>query len=225
MKKSLRLFSIYGISVEAHISFGLLPLLFALLYGLKGIFLVLFVFSCVLLHELMHSLKAKQFNTRVDKIVLFPIGGVAYMGRQPLYSPREEFITSIAGPLFNFIVAALLFFPLYHFLGKNILFSPSLSDWQRTFAYCFWTNIMLGTFNLLPAFPMDGGRILRACLSKKLGFIRATKIAVRLGHIFAILFALIGLFQSPPNFILILIAFFIYLSASNEETMIRGGEK
>lgn len=199
-----------------------MPLMFGFFHGLKGIFLILFVFLCVLLHEIMHSLKAKQYGVHVFRILLLPIGGVASMESMPR-RPREEFMTSISGPLFNFGLAAILFFPLYRYLGHNILFSPDLDTWEKTFAYCFWVNVILGAFNLLPAFPMDGGRILRAVLTRRLGYLRATNIAVRLGHIFAILFAFVGIFQSPPNFVLILIALFIYLSASNEGLMVRSG--
>lgn len=219
---SIRLLSVYGISIELHWSFVFLPIMFGYLYGIKGIFVILFVFSCVLLHELTHSLKARQYGVQVGRITLFPIGGVAYMGILPR-RPREEFFTSIAGPLFNFALAGLLFFPLHYFLGHTLFF-PGIRSWPQTFAYCFWINIILGAFNLLPAFPMDGGRILRALLAQRIGFIRATRIAVRLGHIFAILFGIIGIMQSPPNFILILIAFFVYLSASNEGLMVRERE-
>lgn len=213
MKGSIKLFEIFGISIEIHITFLLLPLLFGFIAGLKGVVLIIGVFICVTLHELSHALQAKRFGVRVDSVVLLPIGGVAAMKSVP-EKPSQEFKIAISGPLFNFILAAILFYPAYHLLGPKIFFSPSLKSWPHTLSYLYWLNIILGIFNLLPAFPMDGGRVLRAFLAQRIGFQKATKIAVNFGHIFSLLFVFWGIVTS--NFWLIIIAIFVYLAASQE---------
>lgn len=217
MKGSIKLFEIFGISIEIHITFLLLPLLFGFLAGLKGVVLIIGVFICVTLHELSHALQAKKFGVRVDSVVLLPIGGVAAMRSMP-EKPSQEFRIAISGPLFNFVLAAILFYPVYYLLGPRIFFSPSLKSWPHTFAYLYWLNIILGIFNLLPAFPMDGGRVLRAFLAQRMGFQKATKIAVNFGHLFSILFVFWGIATS--NFWLIIIAIFIYIAASQEELQV-----
>jgi len=213
MKGSVRLFRVWGININIHITFLLLPALFGFHYGLRGVFIILFIFCCVTLHELMHSICAKRFGIKVDQIVLLPIGGIASMRKMP-DNPREEFIISFAGPLFNIGIAILLFYPLYKILGSRDFFHPSLETWSQTFAYCFWINPMLALFNLLPAFPMDGGRVLRAFLAQKMDYQKATRIAVGFGHAFAFLFALWGIRYN--HFLLILIGIFVYFAASQE---------
>ncbi|MBN3038859.1 MAG: site-2 protease family protein [Candidatus Omnitrophica bacterium] len=215
MRGSIKLFKAFGIAVRIHFSFLLLPLLFGYFYGLKGVVLVFFVFCCVTLHELCHSLQAKRFGVRVDQIILLPIGGIASMGSIP-EKPSQEFKISIAGPLFNIVFAIILFFPFYFILGPENLFNPDIETWPQTFAYAFWINPILAIFNLLPAFPMDGGRILRSFLASKMEYVKATRIAVGFGHTFAILFGFLGIFSTPPNLILIVIAFFIYMAATQE---------
>ena len=132
--------------------------------------------------------------------------------------PRQEFAISIVGPLFNLSLALILYFPVYLLLGKETFFSPFFSpgieNWPKTLAYCFWINPILGLFNLLPAFPMDGGRILRAFLAQRIDYQRATRIAVGFGHSFAFLFVFIGIISA--NFILMIIGIFIYIAASQE---------
>ncbi len=225
MGSSFRLFRIFGIDIKLHLTFALLPLFLGVFYykdyglwvGLRAVVLVLLVFVCVLAHELSHSLVAKKYGIRVPEITLYPIGGVASMQRIPRAS-RQEFTISIVGPISNFVIALLLFFPLYVLLGKENLFSPSLESWPRTFANVFWINPLLGIFNLIPAFPMDGGRILRSLLASRMNYVNATRISVFVGHIFAILFVLLGIWTK--HWMLVLIAVFIYLSASNEERMV-----
>ncbi|MCM8783471.1 MAG: site-2 protease family protein [Candidatus Omnitrophica bacterium] len=213
MKGSVRLFKILGINLEIHITFLLLPLIFGLSYGLRGIFIIFFVFLCVTVHELMHSIQAKRFGIKVDNIILMPIGGVAAMRKMP-ENPREEFIVAISGPLFNIIFALVLFIPLYKILGPEYFFTPSLNTWPQTFAYAFWINPLLAFFNLLPAFPMDGGRVLRAFLAQRMSYQKATRIAVQLGHFFAVLFIFLGIRYN--HLLLIVIAFFVYFAASQE---------
>jgi CBS domain-containing protein len=153
----------------------------------------------------------------VDKITLLPIGGIASMGSIP-DKPKQEFAISIAGPLFNLSLASIMYFPVRSLLGREVffspLFSPGIENWPKTLAYCFWINPILGLFNLLPAFPMDGGRILRAFLARRMDYQRATRIAVSFGHSFAFLFAFVGIIS--VNFILMLIGLFIYMAASQE---------
>jgi len=156
---------------------------------------------------------AKRFGINVKQITLLPMGGVASMDAIP-EKPSQEFLISIAGPTFNLLLAGILYFPLLALIGKQAFFAPSLSTWPRTFAYIFWINPILAAFNLLPAFPMDGGRILRSILAQKLDYRRATSIAVNLGHIFAIFFGYTGIVNG--NIFLILIAIFIYMAASQE---------
>ncbi|MCM8766359.1 MAG: site-2 protease family protein [Candidatus Omnitrophica bacterium] len=213
MKGSVHLFKVGGINIDIHITFLLLPLIFGFNYGLRGVFVIFFVFFCVTVHELMHSLQAKRFGVKVDQIILLPIGGMASLRRIP-DNPKEEFIVAISGPLFNILFALIFFFPLYKILGPEDFFHPSLDTWGQTFAYAFWINPLLAFFNLLPAFPMDGGRILRAFLAQRMSYQKATRIAVQLGHIFAILFIFLGIRYN--HLLLVIIAFFVYFAASQE---------
>ena len=218
MKGSIKLFKIFGISVNIHITFFLLPLLFLVMGGFKSMVLVLIVFVCVTFHELAHSLVAKKFGIGVRDITLLPIGGVASMSKMP-ESPKQEFLISIAGPMFNIALAAVLFFILYHapWMPRSILRNPTLDNtWLQTIALIPWINIFLAGFNLLPAFPMDGGRLLRSILATRMDYRKATKIAVNIGHLFAIFFVYKGLVSG--NFILVFIAIFIYMAASAEES-------
>ena len=178
--------------------------------------LVLIVFACVTLHELTHSLMAKRFGIKVRDITLLPIGGVASMDKMP-DSPKQEFIISIAGPMMNIVLATILFSIFYAtlWIPRPILLNPiDGNTWEHTFALVPWINVALAAFNLLPAFPMDGGRLLRSILASKMDYRRATKIAVNIGHVFAIIFAYIGFVNRHP--LLILIAIFIYIAASTE---------
>ena len=177
------------------------------------------VFACVLAHEFSHSLKAKSYGIHVADITLYAIGGVANM-RRISRNPRLELAISVVGPLFNFALALMLLVPFYWLFGKENLFAPSLESWPQTFTNLFWANIILGIFNLAPAFPMDGGRILRSLLAHRMDFVQATRISVYLGYIFAILFALIGLWKR--HWMLVLIAFFVYHSASLEYHQVCG---
>ena len=217
MKGSVRLFRVFGIGINIHITFLLLILL-VLPGGVKWVAIVLGIFFFVTLHELCHSLVAKYFGVNVREITLLPIGGVASMSKMP-EKPIQEFFISVAGPLSNVLIIILFFFPMKYILGPEVLFHPmSTATWPLVFSYVYWINLMLAGFNMLPAFPMDGGRVLRALLATKLGYQRATKIAVRLGHLFALVFAYFGIVRF--NLILIAIAVFIYTAASSEEMQV-----
>lgn len=221
MKGSFKIAEIAGISIKIHFTFLLLILIFG-----KWFFFVLAVFFFVTMHELAHGLMAKRFGIQVKEITLLPIGGVAAMGKMP-EKPYQEFLISVAGPLSNIAIIVIFYFPLRWFVGPEVFyaafksfFSGHLLLSNPAFILCqvYWINLILAGFNLLPAFPMDGGRILRSILANKLGFQRATKIAVNFGHVFAIFFGYIGLTQG--RLILLVIAVFIYMAASSEELQI-----
>ncbi len=217
MKGAFRILKVWDIDLNIHITFLILPLFFWYIYGAKGIFIIFAVFTCVAAHELTHSVVAKSFGIKVDKITLLPIGGIANMKSFP-QTPKEEFMISISGPLFNIVLAAILYIPLKSILGLDVLMNPSINSWSGAVAYAFWINPVLAGFNLLPAFPMDGGRIFRSLLAVKLSYKRATRIAAMFGHIFAVIFAFIALSMQPPNLILLLIALFIFQAASGEDS-------
>ena len=213
-----------GIQVRIDRSFWLLPLFLSAwtakdlgaLARVRMFVVVLLVFLCVLGHEFSHSLVAQRLGFRVPLITLYPIGGVASMQRIPR-DPNQEFLISVVGPLFNFALAALLYFPLKAVLGRDNLFSPSLESWPQTFANLFWVNPVLGLFNLVPAFPMDGGRILRSFLARFTNYVTATRISVFLGRFFAILFFLLGLWKHHG--LLSLVGVYVFFSASREMRM------
>ena len=225
MRRAYTIYRLFGIDINVHVSFVLLPLLFGWAYGARGLFVVAFVFACVTLHELCHSLQARRFGLGVQAITLYPIGGVASL-RSFGTRPGQEMITAAVGPLFNFVSAGLLYLPMVHWLGastlwrQDVMLQLSLDTWPKTFASCFWINPLLGLFNLLPAFPMDGGRMLRSLLARRFSYRRATEIAVTLGRGFAIAFGLVGLLSRPINVMLILIALFVYHAASQERTRV-----
>ena len=213
MKGSIKLVKVFGISINVHITFFLLLLLVAP-GGIRWVVLLLGVFFFVTVHEICHSLMAKRFGISVREITLLPIGGISSMSRIP-ERPIQEFLISIAGPVSNIVIVAVFFFPMKYLLGPEILFHPlSASTWPLTAAYLYWINLILAAFNMIPAFPMDGGRVLRAILALRIGYHKATKVAVTFGHIFALMFAYFGIVRT--NLILIFIAIFIYIAASNE---------
>jgi Zn-dependent protease len=217
MRGSLRLFKIFGISINIHITFFLLFLL-AIPGGMKWVVLVMGVFFFVTVHELCHSLVAKRFGIVVREITLLPIGGVASMSGMP-EKPIQEFLISIAGPLSNIVIIAVFFFPLKYLLGPAVLLHPlSSQTWPLTIAYIYWINLMLAGFNMIPAFPMDGGRVLRSLFAARIGFYKATKVAVAIGRVFALIFVWFGIVKA--NIILLVIAVFIYMAASDELALV-----
>lgn len=221
MRGSIRLFSVFGIAIKIHITFLLLALV-VFPGGLKSLALVIGVFFFVTTHELCHSLVARRFGLQVREITLFPIGGVASMSGIP-ERPIHELLIAIAGPLSNIAVLAAFFYPMRSLLGDAILFHPlSIETWPLTAGYIYWINLVLAAFNMIPAFPMDGGRILRAALATRLGWIKATKIAVNLGHIFALVFVYFGVTRG--SLMLVVIAVFIYMAASSEEAQVAAKE-
>lgn len=226
LNRSFRLFRLVGIDIRIHPSFILLPVFLGLFYGwkygwetgLRASALVLIVFLCVLAHELCHSFKARSFGIGTREITLYLVGGVAGMQRIPR-EPKKEFWIALAGPLFNFALTLVLFYPLVYVLGPDCLFRPGIESWPQMIANAFWINPLLGAFNLIPAFPMDGGRILRSWLAARMNYLGATRISVSVGKIFAILFVLSGVYYGM--WMLILIACFIYFAGAREIRQLR----
>jgi len=196
MNLSFRIGSIFGIAVRIHLFFLILFGLFLgqilLVDGLDhafwfaSCFLLLFCF--VLLHELGHSMVARAHGIRVYDIILWPLGGLARLERLP-DGPRAEFQIALAGPVVNLILALLLLPLLYVKGGQLPTDLDRLSDWTLL-EYALFVNLLMGGFNLVPAFPLDGGRILRALLSSRLPYLRATRVAVQVGRALMLLLAL-----------------------------------
>ena len=231
MKGVLKLGKIAGIRLEVHWTFTLLLIWIVFLdiqrggttySALMNIVLILLLFFCVILHELGHALTAKRFNINTKKITLLPIGGVASLEKMP-EKPGQELIVALAGPAVNVIIAILLFLivPMKSYFGLDadslgqLLEAPRL---ETLLFYLFIANVMLVVFNLIPAFPMDGGRVLRALLAFTMDRARATEIAAGLGQALAVIFFMLGLFFNP---FLILIALFIFLAAYSENQMVK----
>jgi Zn-dependent protease len=202
---SWKLGRVAGIDVFVHPTF-LLILLFPQVRegGWLVLATVLALFGCVLLHELGHALMARRFGIETQDITLYPIGGVARLLRIPR-SPGAELAIALAGPAVNFAIVAGL-------LGLDFL--GLVGPWSDAAGVLIGMNLMLGLFNLIPAFPMDGGRVLRALLSPGLGRLRATQVAAGLGRGLAILFGLFGLSQGVWNWVFL--SAFIYVVAGME---------
>jgi Zn-dependent protease/predicted transcriptional regulator len=223
MKWSFQIGKLFGIPIRVHFTF-LLLLLFIGIAGFKqggssgaifGMVTIVFIFLCVVLHEVGHSLMAKHYGIVVRDIILLPIGGVSQMEEIP-EDPKEEINISLVGPLVSFGLA-ILFFILAKLLHQSISFKSLSIFGGNLLANLFWINLILGLFNLIPAFPMDGGRVLRGILATGMDSLKATKIAVGVGQAFAILLFFFGIFF---NWWMALIAIFIYLGAESEERMV-----
>jgi len=211
---------IFGIDLYIHATFVLLLAWVALshLAGgagaiYRGLALVVAVFTIVVMHELGHALVARRFGVRTRDITLLPIGGVARLERMP-EKPIEELLVAAAGPAVN-VALALLLWAVLAFAGMST--SPAgIGVVGGSFlTKLMWVNVSLAVFNLLPAFPMDGGRVARAALALGMDYVRATEIAARLGQGMALLFGVLGLFWNP---MLLLIALFVWMGARQEST-------
>ena len=178
-----------------------------------GVVFTILMFSFVLLHELGHALMARRFGIQTRAITLLPIGGVAELERMP-EKPREEFLVAIAGPAVN-VVLALGFGALGWVLGALGLSGGVLGFLLGALTYA---NVALAVFNLLPAFPMDGGRVFRALLSASKGRVRATEVAATVGKVFAVGFGIYGLLYSP---MMILLAAFVWFAGQRELDFVR----
>jgi len=230
MNRSLKLFAVKGIDIRLHITFPLIlgwaALQFAQIYGgvngaIFGIVAISILFVLVTLHELGHSFAAMSYGIPTKQIILSPIGGVAQLLRMP-DKPGQELVIAIAGPAVNILMAFLMLaVALALGIDLNTLFRGAAGLEGATltslFSYVFVSNIFLAVFNLIPAFPMDGGRILRALLALRLDYARATKVAANVGRVFAILFGIYGLING--NFFLIMIAIFIFGAGTQEASV------
>jgi stage IV sporulation protein FB len=231
MRWSYPLFRAFGIEVNAHSSFLIFLALIAVstafsdgvLPALYAAFMVCLLFGFVVLHELGHSLAALHFGVPVKDITLLPIGGVARLGNIPR-RPWEEFVIAIAGPAVNFVLAALFLALLVPASFASVLSSFSFTS-GLFLSHLAAINVGLLLFNLVPAFPMDGGRILRSLLAIRMGYLRSTRIAVRVGKLLCLGFLVYGFWSGAWP--LCLIAVFVYVGASMElyavETAMRRG--
>lgn len=231
MKGTLKIGKIAGIQISVHWTFSLLLLWIVFLDIQRGgnvssavmnIVFILLLFFCVVLHELGHALTARRFGINTRGITLLPIGGVAALEKMP-DKPGQELLVALAGPAVNVVIALLLLLvvPLQAYLGmdaeslEQLMTAPTV---QTIFLYLLAANVMLVIFNMIPAFPMDGGRVLRAILAFSMGRVRATEIAASLGQVMAVIFFILGLFFNP---FLVLIALFIFIGAYGENKMVK----
>jgi Zn-dependent protease len=217
MKLSFKIGSVWAIPIELHLTFILLIIaVFGLAVYYNQIYsfiLVVFLFVFVLFHELAHSVVARRFNIKVRKIVLYPIGGVSEIEEIP-ENPSIEWRMAVAGPLTSLVLGAALLG--IHFIFPGIPLFPASTlviSSGNLLLDLGYLNLLLGAFNLIPAFPMDGGRVFRALLAERMKFSDATKYAAYIGRIFGIFLVVVGFFF---NFVLILIGVFIYIGASEE---------
>jgi Zn-dependent protease/predicted transcriptional regulator len=228
MRGSFRFLRVAGIDLKIHFTFPLVLLLGAVQWGdshgargaLFGCLLMVALFACVVLHELGHSLVARRLGIPVREIMLLPIGGVALMVRTPR-RPLHELAIAAAGPLVSALLALGFGALLAAAYPSSLRDAARLIDPRqaalslRTFvAWLFAANVSLLLFNLIPAFPMDGGRMLRAILASVLGFQRATRIAAALGQVLAILLGVAAV--TAGNLFLAVVALFVFMAASQQ---------
>src|SRR5688572_30350193 len=220
----LRFGSIGGIPIRIHITLLLFFVWIAVTYWISGlgptgtvtgVLLLALVFVTIVLHELTHALVARRFGVRTRDILLLPIGGIANLERIP-ERPGQELAIALAGPAFNLVVAAALWVGL-RLAGSDFSFATA-SGGEAFALQLLWINVVLAVFNLLPAFPLDGGRALRAVLARMMPRERATTIAAGLGQVVAVLLGVFGLWFNPW---LALIAVFLWFAARSELALVR----
>ncbi len=224
---SIPLGRLFGIEIRIHLTFLLLLLLFSTeaatqdataafrVLGLLGI-----VFGSVVLHELGHALVARGSGIPAKGIILLPIGGVTILDEanvipDPVNGWKRDIRIAVAGPLVNLFIAGLSAFILLTAIPNFSLTTKPLLHSSALLRSIVWANVYLGLFNLLPAYPMDGGRVLRALFSRSGNMVRATQRAVRIGHVFSILFMMVGILMS--DWWLVMIGFFLFVGAQLEE--------
>ena len=225
MSWSFRIGKIFGIDVFVHVTFLLLLGFIGLSHwmqtrelaaALAGVGFFVALFACVLLHEFGHALTARRFGIKTRDITLLPIGGLARLERMP-EKPMQEFWVAVAGPAVNVVIAGAII----AWLAATSALVPveQISLTSGSFlARLAAVNVFLVLFNMLPAFPMDGGRVLRALLATRMDYARATNIAARLGQSMAFGFGFVGLFSNP---FLLVIAFFVWIGAAQEAGMVQ----
>jgi Zn-dependent protease/CBS domain-containing protein len=219
MRWSLNVGSIAGTAIRIHITFLLFLVWLAVIYyreggpdaAWQGTLFIALIFFCVLLHELGHVFAARHYGIKTRDVTLWPFGGISSMEHMP-DKPGQELVVAIAGPAVNVVIAAVLLLwigPRLDLENLAKIEDPAVSLAVKLAG----ANIILLLFNMIPAFPMDGGRVLRALLAMRMGNARATEIAAKIGQGFAVLFGVLGFFYNP---MLIIIAAFIFLAASGE---------
>jgi Zn-dependent protease/predicted transcriptional regulator len=223
MKWSWKIGTFAGIAVYVHATFVLLLGWIALSHWMQyqsllptlvGVGFILALFLCVVLHEYGHALAARKFGIATKDITLLPIGGLARLERIP-DKPNQELWVALAGPAVNVVIAALV--GVYLFLTGH--FQPVQQMGLTHGAFLervMFANLFLVGFNMIPAFPMDGGRVLRALLAKRMEYARATRMAAGIGQGLAFVFGFLGLFTNP---FLVFIAFFVWIGAAQEAAM------
>ncbi len=220
MKWSFRIATVAGIEVRIHVTFLLILGVFALLFahdgGLEaaafGTLFFLSLFLCVVLHEFGHAFAARAYGIRTPDITLYPIGGVARLERMPT-SPWHELVIALAGPAVNVVIAAILWIGVVRGYSFSDVFDPEMDE-------DFWSgllriNIFLVLFNMIPAFPMDGGRVVRALLATWLPYATATMIAARIGQVLAVGFV-VASFTTEASPMLLVIGMFVFMGAQQE---------
>ena len=223
MRWSWKLGEVAGIGIFVHATFVMIVAWVALSQwmvehsaaaALVGALFVVALFACIVLHELGHALTAKRFGIRTRDITLYPIGGVSRLERIP-EEPRQELLVGLAGPAVNLVIAAAI--AAIVAASQGLVPLRELTFTRGPFLErLLLANLFIAGFNLLPAFPMDGGRVLRALLATRMSYLRATEIAASVGQSMAFLFGLVGLFTNP---FLVFIALFVWLGASSEAAM------
>jgi Zn-dependent protease/predicted transcriptional regulator len=220
MSWSIPLGRLFGIRFRVHLTFllllGFIFVTGAAQKGTKGgltaALFICAIFACVVIHELAHSLIARRFGKEVKSIILLPIGGLANMEEIP-EKPSQEILMAAVGPLINLVIAAVLYLAVGSWTGVG---EPNIypADAREFVAGLIGANIILAIFNIIPAFPMDGGRVLRGILAVKLDYVQATSVAVAVGQALAMVFIFVGLLS---NWWLALIGFFLYIGAGSEK--------
>ena len=225
MRWSLKIAQVAGIGIFVHWTFFLLLAWVVYSYmsagekgsvALEGVIFVLAIFACVVLHELGHAMTGRHFGVQTRDITLLPIGGVARLESIPEV-PMQEFWIAVAGPAVNVVIAGVLL--VIWFIAGDVARARDVTLVGGPFVgRLIVVNVMLVLFNLLPAFPMDGGRVLRALLATRMSRVRATHVAATVGQFMAILFGIAGVFSG--QWMLLFIALFVYLGAQAESHMV-----
>ncbi|MBN2044234.1 MAG: site-2 protease family protein [Anaerolineales bacterium] len=225
MKWTFRIGKFWGIDVFLHATFFVMIVWLGISYwiqgnnivtALTGVGFILALFGSVVLHEYGHALTARRFGVETKNITLYPIGGVASLERIP-EKPKQELLVALAGPAVNLVISLVILLGLLFTSSLQPLTGLGILE-GSFFQRLMIANLTLVGFNLIPAFPMDGGRVLRALLAMRLEYTAATQIAASVGQGLAFVFGLIGLFSNP---FLVFIAFFVWIGAQNEAKMVR----